>query len=703
VGVNVCFAKERFCFGLSVSLKVAVEILNAAPGALHITAEKIKRIFSKQLRYIVDTGGKIGIKLYSMFKLLCHSWSADTQEIEGIHNLIRLAACCSTTMGLELVDARVGMRKEAGLGSRGAKNLSYTELEPRLKRILQDAVEHFDLAVVDVMARVHRFDPPKACRRPFDHTLAVEPVGAAGLALTWAVANNTVLRRYMLKNHAIADSGAVMEIKDILGRSAFWVVVLKYRFSSYMLKLARDHDSVHMLEVAWPPVLKLSVDVILEYYESCVNDSARYDISFSKLHWALGNFAVILDDTMDALEDDADPLSSLHMVLGKTIPKVPKSRASSHHLAIANLIDESTGAPIALCDVVRDGMDLACEDDQLEDDEDNCKYAEDDDIRCSLDLLKSAAPKVQEVVAEIEIDGDGAIDDIHVAFALRAKKTPKGRRVPDEVDPGRAPKRAFDYGFFADLDHRHLLDAYAQWTRAVESLLSRQAALQTKTLGENDELSLVRFSSVQAAASSSNAAGARHDRVVYVHFTDPASFMGRQARVDPISAEAKYMVGSTFPIVSWEGCEVIHPAVGARIVRSKVNREFVCDAVVNLKRMWQAVLGSLCESGSAMLGVPCCICKATRQLVHARADVVDVAEGPADAVLTCSFCLRSCHEACVENCVLPHMCELPPAPQEVLAVVQSDFGGDIVPRAFKDGAFVCLLCKHFFDVLQAPR
>ena len=62
--------------------------------------------------------GKLDMQLWAPMRLVVEGWSGDTQEIEGIHNLILVASRASSTITLETLDARVGLRKDVGLGSR---------------------------------------------------------------------------------------------------------------------------------------------------------------------------------------------------------------------------------------------------------------------------------------------------------------------------------------------------------------------------------------------------------------------------------------------------------------------------------------------------------------------------------------------------------------------------------------------------------
>ena len=74
--------------------------------------------------------GKLDMQLWAPMRLVVEGWSGDTQEIEGIHNLILVASRASSTITLETLDARVGLRKDVGLGSRST--WAFTGVSPTI-------------------------------------------------------------------------------------------------------------------------------------------------------------------------------------------------------------------------------------------------------------------------------------------------------------------------------------------------------------------------------------------------------------------------------------------------------------------------------------------------------------------------------------------------------------------------------------------
>lgn len=71
--------------------QLAQTLLETAPEALHITAAKIKVLFGKALRYVARTGC-CSAPLFITMRFVACFWKGDTQEIEGINNLVQLFA-----------------------------------------------------------------------------------------------------------------------------------------------------------------------------------------------------------------------------------------------------------------------------------------------------------------------------------------------------------------------------------------------------------------------------------------------------------------------------------------------------------------------------------------------------------------------------------------------------------------------------------
>ena len=72
---------------------------------------------------------------------LCMSWRGDVQEIEGTNNLVQLATKTAPGISLALLDARVSLRKSAGLGSTATRCTRWSHIAAKAEDLINDAVE----------------------------------------------------------------------------------------------------------------------------------------------------------------------------------------------------------------------------------------------------------------------------------------------------------------------------------------------------------------------------------------------------------------------------------------------------------------------------------------------------------------------------------------------------------------------------------
>ena len=70
-------------------------------------------------------------------------WRGDVQEIEGINNMVQMWWKIAPRMSDPLMDARVGNRKDFGLGSKATRVNRWSSVEPLVEQILDDAVQYF--------------------------------------------------------------------------------------------------------------------------------------------------------------------------------------------------------------------------------------------------------------------------------------------------------------------------------------------------------------------------------------------------------------------------------------------------------------------------------------------------------------------------------------------------------------------------------
>ena len=99
------------------------------------------------------------LPLYVPIRILCCWWKGDTQEIEGVNNLIQLVCQRAPWVSLGLLDARVALRKELGLGQRSAKESKWSQTQPKANEMMRKALASFDSAG-SIVRVVDRFKAP---------------------------------------------------------------------------------------------------------------------------------------------------------------------------------------------------------------------------------------------------------------------------------------------------------------------------------------------------------------------------------------------------------------------------------------------------------------------------------------------------------------------------------------------------------------
>ena len=139
-------------------------------------------------------------------RLVALRWMPSVQEIEGINNIIQGFARRAPRISLPLLDARVGVRKYIGLGSRAARNTAWNKLLPVVHATVEECTAHYE-GVSDVLANPQRWCLPQAAQ-PVSQPLRwisaeLRPFTSAELA--WAAHNNRAL---------LATQKSMLELAD---------------------------------------------------------------------------------------------------------------------------------------------------------------------------------------------------------------------------------------------------------------------------------------------------------------------------------------------------------------------------------------------------------------------------------------------------------------------------------------------------------
>ena len=156
-------------------------------------ALKLKREWFRVLDECRRNGGSVCPTLFIPCRIAAHTWTADTTEIEGIMNLIKICAARRSHMvSIQLLCATVGNAKDLGIGSRTSKGFRYSTLKPRVEEIVQDAREHLEEArrSLDPL----QYKDPTPFTGPIPNARVDAPI-VEPVALAWSSAHALMLHR----------------------------------------------------------------------------------------------------------------------------------------------------------------------------------------------------------------------------------------------------------------------------------------------------------------------------------------------------------------------------------------------------------------------------------------------------------------------------------------------------------------------------
>ena len=102
---------------------VAQELLSTADDDLEDNARKIKSIFHQSIRHAA-VWGLLEPSLFNFLKMVALAIKSDVQEVEGANSIVKTQCKRNTRMGLDLLSARVQLRKALGGGTHAERDSS---------------------------------------------------------------------------------------------------------------------------------------------------------------------------------------------------------------------------------------------------------------------------------------------------------------------------------------------------------------------------------------------------------------------------------------------------------------------------------------------------------------------------------------------------------------------------------------------------
>ena len=118
--------------------QVCRDMLGTSNDTLHITVLKVKYCFAAEVAACANDG-TCPDNLQLVLRLVSTKWRGDTQEIEGINNLIQIQCAQCPHVTLALIDARTALKKQLRLGSKDDSRKNWSQVEPVASALLDEA------------------------------------------------------------------------------------------------------------------------------------------------------------------------------------------------------------------------------------------------------------------------------------------------------------------------------------------------------------------------------------------------------------------------------------------------------------------------------------------------------------------------------------------------------------------------------------
>ncbi len=156
--------------------------------------------------------------------------------------MLKAQVVASPSVGLQLLDARIGNRKSCGLGARETYGKKWSDMRETFEDLVEVAVSHLD-AIDGVMAELERWVPPPASQQVI--TLVPHPpVRYDAVALAWGQA--WALPWFRQRQAFDGKPGMdVISLATVDGQMEYWVCAIDYKVSGFPYKFKGVcHDAV---------------------------------------------------------------------------------------------------------------------------------------------------------------------------------------------------------------------------------------------------------------------------------------------------------------------------------------------------------------------------------------------------------------------------------------------------------------------------
>ena len=157
--VLLCFWVSPSCVCVGIR-GVAKLLLDTPAEDLHITTKKVKELLTPELES-VSADGRCPPRLWVLFDMARRFGNCDVQLCESVNSMVSFQTKRARNMTLPLLDSRVKIKKELGMGSRSSP-VRWSAKRPYAEALLRKCIDHLpyaDLVLSDVGRWATRPEP----------------------------------------------------------------------------------------------------------------------------------------------------------------------------------------------------------------------------------------------------------------------------------------------------------------------------------------------------------------------------------------------------------------------------------------------------------------------------------------------------------------------------------------------------------------
>ena len=278
---------------------IAQQILRTRDDALHGTVLKLKEMFPASLA-VVAAGDDVPASLFVCLRLIVFWYWGDSQEMEGVNSLLKMAVSRSPTISLPLLCARVALRKDIAFASGMGKVTKHSVLARISVGMLADAGYHID-ADIAVQGQEKRYTPPGKGAFHLGDMHKTRSLGAQRATtqpLEWA---RSYALEWYRRRSCLDAQGFTGLVFEAAGHDTtdVWLCPFTYNRRGFFMKFTRTRCGMLLDRDAQYTAPLEGIDLFLQQYDAACQHPLQvhmlsYDADSS--HWGALETAALEDD-----------------------------------------------------------------------------------------------------------------------------------------------------------------------------------------------------------------------------------------------------------------------------------------------------------------------------------------------------------------------------------------------------------------------